>query len=106
MENEVSDNVVSGSGTADLGLLAATPAQGNCFGGNTFDTSAPLDIEHAAPCGTEAPTAPFDKGALDPAPYLDTSKNPPSTDWKKTPKAPKQRNMPHAKTAKARPATN
>ena len=43
--NRVTDNVVERSGIADLGVVADRPADGNCFCGNTFSTSAPSDIE-------------------------------------------------------------
>ena len=51
--NEVVDNVLSGNGL-DLVLLA-DEALGNCFANNTFETSAPIDIETVAGCGL--PTA-------------------------------------------------
>ena len=54
--NTVKDNVVSGS-PHDLFLMVwDVPAGplGNCFTGNTFETSIPADIETVAPCQGEA----------------------------------------------------
>jgi Right handed beta helix region len=47
--NTVRDNDVSGSGTADLAVSAGSGA-GNCFEGNRFDTSLPVDIEVVGAC--------------------------------------------------------
>jgi hypothetical protein len=54
--NTVKDNVVSGS-PHDLFLMVWDPPVGplgNCFSGNTFETSIPADIETVAPCAGEA----------------------------------------------------
>jgi plastocyanin len=48
--NVVRDNVVSGSGVADL-ALGAPAGEGNCFAGNTFGTSLPVAIEQSYGCG-------------------------------------------------------
>jgi hypothetical protein len=103
--NQVRDNVVERSGTVDLGMLATTAADANCFSDNRFKTSAPTDVEKVAPCDGTG-TGDFETGALDPTPYLDTSKNPPGGPYEKTPVPTKQPNMPGAKTAKARAATH
>jgi hypothetical protein len=48
--NEVRDNLVRGSGIADL-ALGAPAAGGDCFGGNDFGTSLPPAIEIGFGCG-------------------------------------------------------
>ena len=40
-DNQVTDNVVQGSGLADLAVILPDADDGNCFSGNTFTTSAP-----------------------------------------------------------------
>ena len=57
MDNTVRDNIISGS-TLDADLLVAPqdPTRGglgNCFAGNTFDTSTPADAETVLPCDGE-----------------------------------------------------
>jgi hypothetical protein len=47
--NRIRNNNVSGSGTADLGI-AEGAASGNCFEGNTFQTSLPVGVEGVMPC--------------------------------------------------------
>ncbi len=95
-ENEVVDNVLSGNGL-DLVLLAEQ-TDGNCFANNTFETSAPIDIETVAGCGL--PTAEHvdvyaipDPEGLDTVDYKDV---PPPTE--------PQPVMPDALTAPAAPA--
>jgi plastocyanin len=102
--NAVTDNVVEHSGTADLVTLLPGVDDGNCFSGNTFTTSAPANLEQAKPCGGAAGTGDLATGALDLAKFLDVSSNPPGRPYRKTPVAPKQRNMAKAATAAARPA--
>jgi hypothetical protein len=107
--NVVRDNVVEGSGVADLSTadlgVSATPDGGNCFSDNQFTTSAPTNLEEKAPCGKKA-SGDFEEGALDLVALLAAPK-PPSVDYKiaPTPDPPKQPNMPKAKTAPANPAT-
>ena len=48
--NQVLDNVVSGSGRADL-ALGAPSVEGDCFSGNEFTTSMPPAIQLLAGCG-------------------------------------------------------
>ncbi|MEX2100548.1 MAG: plastocyanin [Acidimicrobiia bacterium] len=101
--NQIRANTVSGSGTADLGIIPVEVASGNCFAGNTFGTSAPSDIERLLPCvGTSVgdPAA----GALELGQFLDTSQNPDGRPYKKTPLPAKQRTMPKAASASASPA--
>lgn len=62
-DNIIRDNVISDSGQADIGygagvsLTEGDPAAlaqlGNCFSGNTFETSQPSNIETLAPCDGE-----------------------------------------------------
>ncbi len=53
--NQVIDNVATGQ-PYDLAFLPGGGQLGNCFAGNTFETSAPADIETMAPCDGEGPT--------------------------------------------------
>jgi plastocyanin len=101
--NQVTDNVVERSGLADLGSLLISQDDGNCFGGNTFSTSAPTDIEAVYPCHG-ASTADPSVGALDLAKLLDASANPKGRPYRATPVPPRQPNMPRATRARARPA--
>ncbi|MBM3673743.1 MAG: plastocyanin [Actinobacteria bacterium] len=94
-DNTFTDNVVEGSGLADLGTLGGDR---NCFAGNTFETSRPANIEQVYPCPNAVP-APQDQ--LPPDPFL--ADKPPSVDYRKakTPKPPKLPGM--RNPAKARP---
>ena len=53
--NTVRDNVVRGSGAADLAVIATLDdvkdAGDNCFGGNTYSSTLPADLEALVPCG-------------------------------------------------------
>jgi plastocyanin len=101
--NRIVGNDVHGSSAADLAAVFVSPADGNCFADNVFKTSAPTAIETLMPCegaGSGDPLA----GALAPELFLDTSKNPPGRDYKETPVPRRQRDMPRARTAPARPA--
>jgi hypothetical protein len=103
--NTVKDNVVEDSRLADIavGSLDDVSALGNCFSGNTFATSAPLDLEALAPCGAAGSGGDFTAGALDLAALIATVP-PPSGDYKASPEPPAQPNMPDAASAPARPA--
>ena len=101
--NKVTDNIVRGSGLADLAVLATPASANNCFSGNLYKKSSPADIEKAAPC-TGTGTGDFTTGAIDITPFLDTSKNPPATPYAQTPVPPKQANMRNPRTTKAVPA--
>ena len=108
-DNTVRDNVTSGN-QYDLASITSlddpSDAGGNCFGGNEYTTSTPPDIEALLPCkgaasGYEADIALFAS--------LLGSEKPPAIDYKVAalPDPPADlANMPKAKTAKARPATN
>jgi hypothetical protein len=97
--NVVRDNVVSNSGTADLGEFGG---EGNCFAGNRFTKSKPTNIERVMPCSGPAVPA---TDEFDVQPFLDENK-PKSVDYRtaRTPKPPRLPGMRNAKTAKARPA--
>ena len=103
-DNQVTDNVVQGSGMADLAAVLPTADDRNCFAGNTFGTSAPANLEQSKPCGGAAGTGDLTTGALDIAKFLDLSGNPAGRPYQKTPVPPKQRNLAKATTARARPA--
>jgi hypothetical protein len=109
-QNRVVGNVVSGSGLGDIavGTLSDDPASlQNCFSDNTFETSAPLDLEVLAPCDGDAPAGgDWSAGAFDLVSLIATEQ-PPSVDYETapTPEPPDQPNMPDAATAPARPAT-
>jgi hypothetical protein len=102
--NQVTDNVVQGSGMVDLATVLPAAGDGNCFSGNTFATSAPTNIEQALPCGGAVGTGDLTTGALDIGKFLDTSQNPKGRSYKVTPVPRRQRNLPRAATARARPA--
>jgi plastocyanin len=101
-DNRVTENVVERSGMTDLAAVLPTPDGGDCFAGNTFSASAPANIEQAMPCG--AAVGDLSAGALDIAKFLDTSQNPKGLPYKQTPVPKRQRNMPRASAARARPA--
>ncbi|HEY5889436.1 MAG TPA: PLDc N-terminal domain-containing protein [Acidimicrobiia bacterium] len=48
-DNTVQENVVTGSGLADL-TMAGPSQDGNCFSGNEFDSSMPPPLEFRQPC--------------------------------------------------------
>ena len=101
--NQVTGNVVQGSGLADLAAILPGANDRNCFTGNTFTRSAPADIERAMPC-TGVGTGDLTAGALDIRQFLDTSKNPSGRPYQQTPVPAKQRNLARAARAPARPA--
>ena len=101
--NQVTDNTVQGSGMADLAVVLGSSADGNCFSGNTFTTSAPADIEALWPCSGTGAGDPAN-GALDISKFLDVSGNAKGKPYRKSPVPKGQPNMPRAANAKARPA--
>ena len=109
-DNVIRDNVVSDSRMADLSTADAgaskTPDGGNCFAGNTFETSAPTDIETKAPCDGQ-PGGDFSSN-LKLVEILLTRSVPDSVDFRTadTPEPPRLPNMPDAATAPPRPATD
>jgi len=101
--NQVTDNTVQGSGMADLAVVLGSSADGNCFSGNTFTTSAPADIETLWPCSGTGAGDPAN-GALDIGKFLDVSGNAKGKPYRKSPVPKRQPNMPRATRAKAQPA--
>ena len=110
-DNVVTENVVSGSGQGDLAVFGlGTPTEDlrNCFAGNTYETTAPADLETLAPCEGEG----SGDWTIDPlnAPQwlLDIDTAPPSVDYEiaALPDPPELPNMPDAATAPAAPATD
>jgi nitrous oxidase accessory protein NosD len=105
-DNRVVDNVVEDSRIADIavGSVDDVSALGNCFSGNEFTTSAPLELEALAPCDGEGSGGDWSAGALDVAGLM-LAEHPPSQDYKTSPEPEPQENMPDAETAPADPAT-
>ena len=66
--------MVERSGLIDVGVVLSDAADGNCFSGNTFSTSAPANIEQVMPCDA-AGTGDFTTGAVDIGEFLDTTGN-------------------------------
>jgi len=98
--NSVRDNVLAGNRfDLVLRLREAGPASwtaDNCFAGNTFTTSDPVDLEGVAPCGAGA-------RAWQEAGYVPLDA-PPGIDVRRMPLPQSQPSMPDAATAPARPA--
>jgi hypothetical protein len=62
-DNRVVDNVVMGSGLADI-TMSGPSQDGNCFEGNEFDDTMPAMLEFRQPCdGLRLPSA-FEMGSL------------------------------------------
>ncbi|MGH2636992.1 MAG: PLDc N-terminal domain-containing protein, partial [Actinomycetota bacterium] len=106
--NEIRDNLVRGSGDADL-ALAAPAAGGDCFDGNEFSTSLPAALEWRNGCGSWLrPMAGGSFGAaMGPLTrYLDArSGDLDAGDWRTQPAPPPQDDMPAAEVAPPLPAT-
>ena len=106
-DNTVRNNVLEDNRRADIAVGSAGTdlwTLGNCFEGNTFTTSAPLDLETLAPCGTplSKDTGDWAAGDLMVISWLDDqAKAPPSVDWKiaTLPEMPVFDSMPDAATA-------
>jgi plastocyanin len=107
--NTIRDNVTHDNRVADIGLVTsidgATDPGGNCFSGNTYTLSLPPDLETLLPCGSPpSPSYKTDIGQF--LSYLGAEKPPPG-DYKTVtlPDPGAQVQMPHAATAKAKPAS-
>jgi plastocyanin len=106
--NRIEGNDVSNSGVADLALVTsiddAKDTGGNCFSGNRFSTSLPVNIEQLVPCG--APAAPAYETDLPLFVKLFTAAKPGGADYRQVvlPKPPNLPNLPDARDAPARPA--
>ncbi|HZD17293.1 MAG TPA: right-handed parallel beta-helix repeat-containing protein, partial [Actinomycetota bacterium] len=106
-DNQVRDNLVRGSGLADL-ALAAPAAGGDCFADNRFSTSLPPAIEWWSGCGTPLRhLAGGDLGvAIGPlVRFLEASSGDLRVgDWRTQPSPPPQDPMPAAEQAPPNPA--
>jgi Right handed beta helix region len=100
--NKVQDNVVTGSGLADLAAWD-DPGAGNCFAGNEHETTAPHELETLMPCEGEG-SGDREAGALDLAVLADLSTKPESKDYKTMPEPEAQESMPDADSAAWEPA--
>jgi hypothetical protein len=110
MANQVTGNVVSGSGLGDLAVGSLQPdlaTLGNCFGDNTVELTAPVDLEALAPCEGDPASDDWSQGVLDLGALI-AAERPPAVDYEvaPTPAPPAQPNMPDAETAPARPAVD
>jgi hypothetical protein len=111
-ENEVTGNVVSDSREADLAVASAgddISTFGNCFSGNEFTTSAPLDVEALAPCDGAGSGGDWTAGDLNVARWIgEMATLPGEVDWKTAPlpELGSHEDMADAATAPARPATD
>jgi len=111
--NRIVDNVVSGSGLADIaeGTIAegdqtlgeAIEALDNCFSGNTVSSTSPKGLQELAPCEGDGSGGDFADGALDITVLV--TKQPEAPDntkvYKTTPVPGPQESMPDAATAPA-----
>ncbi|HET6664568.1 MAG TPA: right-handed parallel beta-helix repeat-containing protein, partial [Acidimicrobiales bacterium] len=89
--NKVLENVVRGSGLADLGFgsLDAVDGLGNCFSDNEFASTAPLQLEQLAPCEGSPTATDWTAGAVDLAALI-ASERPPPGDYRTQPVPPAQ----------------
>jgi hypothetical protein len=92
--NKVQDNVVSDSRLADLGVADQENA-GNCFAGNEFTSTAPLDLETLMPCSGSG-GGDRNAGALDIMRLANLDDKAPSKDFEDQPTPADQENMPDA----------
>jgi hypothetical protein len=112
-DTTVRNNVLEDNRRADIAVGSAGSdlwTLGNCFEGNTFTTSAPLDLEKLAPCGSplSKDAGDWTAGDLNVITWLaDQATAPPSVDWKTAPlpDMPVLESMPNAATAAAVPAS-
>jgi hypothetical protein len=100
--NKVRDNVVSGSGVADLAAFD-DEGSGNCFSGNEHETTAPTDLETLEPCEGEG-SGDRSAGALDLGELANLDDKPPSGDYQTQPEPEPQDTMPDAESADWEPA--
>jgi hypothetical protein len=109
-ENEVTGNVVTDSREADLAVASAgedIATFRNCFAGNEFATSAPLDLQALAPCDGASSGGDWTAGDLNVARWIgEMASLPGEVDWKTAPlpELGAHENMPDPATAPARPA--
>jgi hypothetical protein len=102
-DNHIVDNVIEDSRRADIAVASLDDVSGlgNCFAGNTFETSAPEKLEELAPCDGEG-DGDWSAGALDLVAMM-TAEQPPSGDYETTPVPDEQEDMPDADSAPAAP---
>ncbi len=101
--NKVRNNTLSGN-KFDLAYLTVNfPSNlfGNCFEGNTFTTQFPDGLQDKAACGGPE----VDLGDLSSV-ITSVPPTPPDVDWKAVKAPSAKENMPDAKNAKAKPATD
>jgi hypothetical protein len=103
LHNQIRANVVERSGSWDLVLAGAHAGDGNCFQQNGFRTSAPVDLEDAAPCDRAA-SAELASGSVSVSVLFHRSTTRHPIPLPTVPRAPAQPNMPGPLTALARPA--
>jgi hypothetical protein len=105
--NRIVDNVVSGSGLADLASATAplgedpltTADLNNCFSGNQHESTAPTGLEDLAPCDGEGNGGDFEAGGLDLLVLIAQQPPKPEADaYKSTPEPGDQPSMPDALT--------
>ncbi len=108
--NIVRGNVVSGSGSFDLGLWfdgEGSETGGNCYADNEHETSAPEDLETEAPCPA-VESGDLTRGALDLGALATNEGKPESVPYEDTdlPEIPdgEHPQMPNPETSPARPA--
>lgn len=108
-ENVVTDNVVTNSGEADLTIASAggdISTFRNCWAGNVFTTTAPVDLERLAPCDGDG-AGDWTVGDLGVARWLvEQDSLPGEVPWQEAPlpELGPHENMPDPATAPARPA--
>ena len=103
--NRVVDNVIEGSGLADI-ASGTIPADAktlaglnNCFSGNNPAKTSPTDLEGLAPCDGESNGGDFAAGAFDLMVLIsDQPEAPPKESYQTTPVPEDQENMPDALT--------
>lgn len=106
----IRDNVVAGSGIADL-ALAGPAGSGNCFEGNAYRTAAPWGIDGFLPCdgGLRLPLGADFSAFFNSLGYVvevGASDDFPRGDWQTLPAPPPQPTMPDPETAPVVPAMN
>jgi hypothetical protein len=111
LQNQVTGNVVSDSREADIAVASAggdISTFANCFAGNEFTTSAPLELETLAPCEGDG-SGDWAAGDLNVARWIgEQASLPGEVDWREAPLPDigTHEGMADAATAPARPATD
>jgi hypothetical protein len=100
--NAVQDNVVAESDLADLAVFDLEDA-GNCFAGNEFSSTAPVNLEELMPCSGEG-VGDRDDGPLDIGRLAVLEDKHPAGDYQTVPEPEPQENMPDADSAPWEPA--